>query len=384
MKTLGILSVGNFFATVHFFLIIYIIVPYLATLMPASVAGLSISLGAIITLSLFPFMPALVRRYSPQRIAVIFSILEAGVLVALSLSPTALPAMLLCALAVALSPLISYQLDVLLESATENEKETGRVRTIFLTAQNSALVMAPLIIGYLLGYTDTYARVFLCAALSLLPFIFLMGIKKLPHRVLRTYTNVSDSLMCLLQDKDLRSIALSNATLQFFYHLAPLYVPLYLHSSIGLPWSTLGWVFALMLVPFVLLEYPAGYLADRYIGDKKFLAVGFILMGISFALTGFITMQTSLSTIVILLIVTRIGAALVEAMTESHFFRRVSDDDINTVGIFRMTRPGAALLAPLIGTLILSVSTFTIFFICAGALIVSIGLYSALSIQDIR
>jgi MFS family permease len=382
MKSLGLLSVGNFFATAHFFLIIYILVPYLATLMPAHTAGLAVSFGAIVTLVLFPFMPKLVRTYSPQRVAVVLAVLEAGVLLSLSFYPSALLAVVLASLACAVPPLIVYQLDVLLEATVRNEQETGRIRTIFLTSSNIALLVTPLVIGFLLGYSDNYGRVFSFAALTLLPFILLMGAKKLPHIVLPVYKNVTDACVCVVRDADLRAVAASNATLQFFFHLAPLYIPLYLHTVLGFPWTTLGWMFAVMLIPFVLLEYPAGYLADTKFGDKKLLVLGFIITGISFAAVGLITRETSMPVILLILVGTRIGAALVEAMTESHFFRRVSEEDVNTVGIFRVMRPGGALIAPIVGTLLLSVSSYSVFFAVTGTLVLVAGLASALSIRD--
>lgn len=167
-------SLANFFSATHYFLIIFIIAPYLATLMPESFVGLVISLGAFLTLLAFPFTPKLVRRYGARKLALVLGVMQFGALLALALSPSALAAILLVALVAAISPLMAYQLDLLLESTIQDESETARVRSIFITVASVALIGAPLAVGLLLGHSEAYARVFLAAALSLLPFMFLL------------------------------------------------------------------------------------------------------------------------------------------------------------------------------------------------------------------
>ena len=36
-----------------------------------------------------------------------------------------------------------------------------------------------------------------------------------------------------------------------------------------------------MLIPFVLIEYPAGWLADKYLGETEMLTLGFVIIGIA-------------------------------------------------------------------------------------------------------
>jgi MFS family permease len=383
MQPRSILSLGNFFSSAHFFLIVYIVAPYVATFMPANTSGLVVSLGAVVTLSMFPFMARLVTRHTAQRLGIYFACIEFAILLLLATGPSAILAVLLLALAFATSPLIAYQLDLLLEASVLDESTTGRVRTLFLTAGNSALIITPLIIGFLLADGDHYGRVFLAAAISLLPFILLMLIKKLPAGHAPRTLRIRDAYLCIMADRDLRAVALGNAVLQFFYHLAPLYIPLYLHDVLLIPWSTLGWMFSIMLLPFVLLEYPAGLLADTLLGDKFILAVGFIITGLTFAAFGIVKFGTPIGIILTLIVLTRVGAALIEAMIESHFFRRVSAEDTNTVSVFRMMRPAGALVAPIVGTLLLSVSYGGLFAV-SGFVILGAGVFAALSIENLR
>ena len=384
MQPRTVLSIGNFFGAGHFFLIIYVIGPYLALFMPAAQAGLVVSLGALITLASFPFMPRLVRRYGAKRLAIAIAFLQAVAISVLALSPGVIFAVFCIAITCAAAPLLAYQLDLLLEAATTEEGETGRIRTLFLTAGSAALVLSPLLIGFLLDGTEAYWRVFLAASLALTPLIALLLLEKLPEGEPPHLSAVKATCFCLWSDPDLRAASLGNGVLQFFFHLAPLYIPLYLHTVLGFSWSDLGWVFAVMLLPFALVEYPAGWVADRWLGDKELLITGFVITGIAFAALAFVTAATPLAAIAVILFVSRVGAALIEAMTESHFFRRVTAHDANTISVFRMMRPVGALIAPLFASVLLVTGNYLVFFMVSGALIVAFGIVATVPLRDVR
>lgn len=379
-----VLSIANFFGAAHFFLFIYVVTPYLALFMPEAQTGLVVSLGALGTLIVFPFIPRLVARYGARHLAIALAMLQAVALFMLSLFPSVVLAVGCIALACAISPLVAYQLDLLLEHATTEEGATGRVRSLFLTSASLALIITPLLTGLLLDGTEAYSRVFLAAALSLTPFVALLLVERIPEGLPPALHTVRAACSCLWADKDLRAATLGNGVLQFFFHVAPLYIPLYLHTALGIPWSELGWMFAVMLLPFLFVEYPAGYLADRWLGDKELLIAGFAITGLSFAALGFVTASTSLVVITMILFASRVGAALVEAMVEGHFFRRVSERDATTITVFRMMRPVGALIAPLFASVLLLSGNYLAFFMIAGGLIVALGIIVTIPLKDIQ
>lgn len=375
------LALANFLSVGHFYLITYILGPYLATIVPENYAGLVIAGGAVITLALFPYVPQVVARVGARLLALTVAITEGVLLLLLATTPASWVAVGLVALACALSPFIAYALDLLLEATVTSEASTGKVRTAFLTAGNIPLLLAPLSIALILGSGTEYARVFLAASVSLLPFFLLMAFARFPAGNPPTYMSLFETFKCMCTNRDLSATLLAGFLLQIFYHLAPLYVSLYLHQVLGIPWSDLGWIFAIMLIPFVLIEYPAGAVGDRR-GDRGLLALGFIVMGLSFALIALLTPSTPLIAILFLLIATRIGAALVEAMTEGHFFRRVTERDVTTVELFRMMRPAAALIAPLMGTAILLTGGYGALFISTGLALASLGVFASFRVRD--
>jgi len=385
MKPRKVLALGNFFASIHFFLVLYVMAPYLATFLPDEQTGLVISAGAVATLTLFPFMPRIAAFLGAKRGALVVGSLLAISLFVLAQQPSFWIAAICLAFVAAAAPFIQFFLDLLLESTDASSEETGRVRTAFNTAGNVALILAPLCIGYLLGETNEYWRVFLVGGLSLTPFIALFLIEPLPEQIRFEHPKLLETCRCMLVDPDLRAAAVANAVLQIFYHLAPLYIPLYLHGTVGIPWSELGWMFTVMLLPFVLIEYPAGYIADKYIGDKEMLIGGFVLIGISFGSLAFVTSATPIALLLLALVGSRVGAAVVEAMVEGHFFRRVTAEDSNTVTVYRMSRPLAALIAPLSASILLFFTeSYTVFFITSGIVLVVLGVLSAQYVKDIR
>jgi len=383
MKPRSILSWSNFFASVPYYATSYIITPFLALYMPAASTGLVVSLGAIVTLTFFGFMPQLVAKYGPQKLAVSFAGAAGVILLLLSRGLTPLEAVVLVALMSGLFPLFVYPLDLMLEACVEDEQTTGRVRTLFLTAGNTALVVSPVVIALLLDHADNYGRVFLIAACALIPFILLMFTRTLPRTRPIKLKRFTEAALGMFADTDVRAIVFCYMVLQFLFQFTPLYVPLYLHIALGMPWSELGWVLAVALIPYVLIEYPAGLLADTKLGDKLLLAIGFVIAGLAFASMGFIHAGTPIAITVLLLVVLRVGSALIESMTETHFFRRVNADNADAVSVFRTMKPIGALVAPIIGTLLLSVAGFTSLFAIAGFGVLIAGLACALAIKPL-
>lgn len=384
MQPRTILYVGNFFFALFAALITYILLPYLSSFMPAAYAGLVIAGGAFVAVIGFPFLPYLVERYGAQQLALIFAIIEMVALLIIAAAPGAIAASILIALAISLQPLLSYELDLLLEATVAEEGTTGRVRTLFITAWNVAALAAPLLLGALLADADAYGRMFLVAGAALVPFIALFATRRLPRSAPVKFSHMSDTLRCILRDRDLAAVTFGHFLLYSFYIWVSLYIPFYLHTVLGIPWSDLGWIFSIMLIPYALIEYPAGWVADRFIGDKELMLAGFLIAGGALASISLLTSTSSLLLILCILVISRCGAALIESMTEGHFFRRVSERDVNSIGIFRGVWPLAYLIAPIASSLILMFGTYEMLFVLTGGFIALVGAGTTLLIKDFR
>ncbi len=151
------------------------------------------------------------------------------------------------------------------------------------------------------------------------------------------------------------------------------YIPIYLHQNLGIGWESLGPVFSIMLLPFILFEIPAGNLADKYFGEKEILIIGLLILSLSLFLFYYISVPT-LWIWAVVLFLSRVGAALIEAMRESYFFKLVDAEDIDMINIFRVTNPLAYIIGPALGIIILLLFPLQyLFLFMAGIVILSLA-----------
>ena len=382
-QTRGI-TITNFFGALHYFLTIYILSPYLAQYMNDASVGLVFAAGALVTFSGFLVLPVILRSISLKRFAQTLSVIQLVVLTSLLFSPSVPVIVLLVVLLSAIPALIGYTFDVFLEQATTGEGSTGNVRGLFIMISSIAAVLSPISIGYILGDGDAYAKMFALAAATLLPFILLLS-TLIKNGVPRKQTSLSfvANVQCLLQSKDIFLGASAHFIMLLFFSWVGIYIPLYLHTELGIVWADLGWVFSIMLLPYVLLEFPIGIMADKWFGEREIMMAGFAIMGLSLAMVSFITIPAITLFLISVLVLTRVGAAMSEITTETYFFKHVDGSDLNSIGLFRMLRPLGALVGPLIGSFaLLFVSLQGLFIILGGICLLGVPL--AFFIKDTR
>jgi MFS family permease len=384
MRPRVILFFGNFFLASCAALTVFVMLPFLSLFMSATAAGLVIALGGVVSLFGFPLLPRIVARYGAQQFALMSVVVELMALFALAAVPGRITSSLFVVITVAMQPFAAYALDVLFESALSSKAVAGQERTEFLTASNLGSLIAPLILAAVLGGTNDYVRVFAAAGAILIPFLVLLAVRTLPKGSVPKLSHMEDTLVCMAKDPDLGAVTFAHFLLYLFYAWAPLYAPIYLHSVLGIPWSTLGWMFAVMVTPYILLEYPAGWLADRFVGDKKMMFAGFVFAGAGLFLLGTLSSASPLSLILVILVGSRVGTALIESMSEGHFFRRVSEQDVNSISVFRGIWPLANIIGPVAGSVLLSFGNYHSLFISTGAFLLIAGVVTTSLITDVR
>lgn len=275
--------------------------------------------------------------------------------------------------------LVRLSLDLYLEKFSKN-KETGEARGIFLLIINTAIAASPFLVGKILQDGDYY-RVYIIAALILIPAIVITLFK------LRKVTDVAyheapfiQGLKKLWKNKDLHAIFMSNFLLEFFYAWMTIYTPIYLYSIMGFSWENIGTIFSLMLTSFIFLQLPLGKIADKYLGEKEILTAGFIIAGLATMYLSFISGPV-FSTWVIALFMTRVGAAAIEIMNETYFFKKVTAKDSDIMGFFRNASPLAYIIAPIIASVLLPFMNFKYLFLVLG-IIMLYGVRYSLAIED--
>ena len=278
--------------------------------------------------------------------------------------------------------LIGINLDIFLQKNSD-VGHTGGIRGLYMTINNTAWVLAPLIGGALIIGTQ-YKNVY-GVALSLLFVLLYLLVKHFKHFKDAKYQRSSSlkvTLIHLLGNDDLSKLFAANIILNTFYAWMVIYSPIYLRETIHLNWNEIGVILTIMLLPFVIFQLPAGRLADRGWGEKKLMSLGFLLIGLSTICLAFITTQSFLVWAVALFI-TRIGASVAEVMIEAYFFKKVSPEKAEVLGIFRVTRYIAYIIAPAITAVGLMNTTSSNLFIILG-LIVLWALRYTLTLKDIK
>lgn len=361
----------------------YINSSYLGTLMPAGLVGIIYIVEAFLAIGGFLLLPWFLRKFGNFRVAIALLLVEIISLLGLAIYQNIISVSFFMVTSIVTVTFLSFSFDIFLEGLSF-DTSTGKTRGIYLTVVNLAWVFGPLLAGLILTNGD-YFKIYFAAFLLLLP-VFIIIRSTLGKFKDSVYQN-SNPLVTLARvwnNKNIRNIFMSVFLLQFFYAWMTIYTPIYLHVNLGLPWSSIGIIFAIMLVPFVFVQFPAGRLADTRFGEKEMLSIGFIIIAL-FTITMFFVAGVNIWLWGLILFATRLGAALVEIMCDVYFFKKVDNENANLISFYRMARPMAYIIGPLSGTLILGVLGLDIkyLFLILG-FIMFFGLKFSLSIQDTK
>ena len=378
-KTMRSIYIMGFVFSIALALPLYINSSYLNDYVSDKYIGLIYTLGSIISFFMLIFMPKILSQFGNYKTSLAFTTLTAILMFALTYFTQLYIIAPIFVIYLSLLTLIFFNFDIFLEKYS-NDGETGGVRGTFLTITNLAILASPIIAGSILTNGD-YWKIYLIGA------IFMSGLSLL---LVSNFKNFKDpkydqvpfinTLKLIWENKDMRSVFLANMLLRFFYAWMTIYTPLYLHEHIGFDWSQIGIMFTVMLLPFVLFELPAGKLADSKFGEKEMLIIGFLIIAISTASITLIDGQIFWLWALVLFI-TRIGASMVEIMTETHFFKHVDGTDTDVIGFFRNNRPVAYTIAPLIASFILIFTDFEYLFLILGIFML-FGMYISTQIKD--
>lgn len=266
--------------------------------------------------------------------------------------------------------LIWINMDVFVENFS-NDATTGKTRTIYFTIINLAWIISPSISAWLIS-NGSYQLVFLISALSIIPFLIILSLNKkiIKDKISYKKRSLLKAVKQTFASRDLRGVFVLSLLLNIFYNISVLFIPIYLHQHLGFSWLQLGWMFSFMLIPFILVEIPAGIISDKYIGEKEFFYVGFSIIIVCLCLFSLIV-STNPWVWALLLFLSRIGCSLVEAMRESYFFKKINSTDVDKINIFRTTIPFGTLLGSVLGLIVLSLLPVNFLFLTTGIILLS-------------
>ena len=376
------IAVIGFIYTLHAAIPYYSNSSFLALFADEQTIGYIYMAGAAVSILGFLLAPPFIRRlgnYATAMILVCIQILLFFGMIGLT-SPQALAIIFILQFAVV--SLISLSLDIFLEGYTD-AKNVGSVRGFYSATLNASWVVAPLIGAMLINGDSNYRSTYIAALAMLFPLLYLIY-RNFPRFKDPNYSHLSPWQLTkhVSSNKNWIKLFIANIILQVFYSWMVVYSVVYMNMTIGFSWEEIGLILVVMLIPFPLIQYPLGKLADKRYGEKEIMAIGFAIMGFSTMILSFLSMKSVFIWALVLLI-TRIGAAMAEIMIETYFFKTVSPRDSAALGLFRITRPISYFLAPLITIYGLFFMRDQYLFIIVGAICL-LALYPVLSIKDTK
>lgn len=371
--------------SLHWAIVLYINSTYLEQFVSGKTVGLLYTVSALVTITLFLNMGRIISHTGKHTILIALSCIAAIALVGLGLSHTALISIPLFIIHQAVAPLILFNLDLYMEEAIgEEEHSTGGREGLRLTIMSFAGAVAPLLSGYLIGSgTPQFERVYFTSAFLMLIFVAIivrsfgsLSDEKSPHLAL------ASGIKRLWEHKDIRSVVGAHFLLQFFFAWMVIYTPLFLSQVIGLDWEQIGRILFVGLMAYVLFEYGIGVIADKWIGEKEMMALGFLIIAVATSWFAFID-GAGVALWMFAMFMTRVGASLIEATTESYFFKHTRSNDTTIISFFRMMHPLALVSGSLIGSLTLAFLPMNLLFVILGFIMIP-GFFFAMMLHDTK
>ncbi|HLN19402.1 MAG TPA: MFS transporter [Patescibacteria group bacterium] len=269
-------------------------------------------------------------------------------------------------------------MDILIESFS-TDVMSGRIRGKHLTILNAGLLLGPFVSTSLLEKYDFWGVFFTLFIFNSLIFVIsLFGLANVNHKF-ESNISARGVIKKIIKRKNIMRAYYISFALEFFYALMVIYTPLYLRD-LGMSWEEIGYAFTVMLIPFVLLQYPMGILADKKFGEKEFIIIALFVMFFS-TLAIFFTGSKEVIVWSMLLFFTRVGAALVEILRDSYFFKRIDSRDVDAIDFFRTAQSSAYIAASVISLIALLIFSVKIIFFIVAIVVLS-ALYPAFCLTD--
>jgi MFS family permease len=360
--------------------LVYVISSYFKLATGTENVGVFYAVSYIIFLIILLNLHKVMRTLGKANVFYFALLAKITVIVFLTSSNPSATGILLLMLYIILGHIEWVALDVIIESFSV-DRMSGRIRGLHLTIINAGFLFGPFVSTYILEKIGFQGIFIFSLIFNAFVLIFaLLSFRKVNHRF-EQKLKVIDIFKKVMGRKNVIRIYYISFVLEFFYALMLIYTPIYLRD-LGYSWENIGIMFTVMLIPFVLVQYPAGILADKKIGEKEMLIFSLFIMAMATGAIYFV----GAGTVVIwaaILFATRIGAALIEILRDSYFFKRIDGHDVDLIDFFRTTVPVAYILAATLSSFVLFLLPTKYIFFLTAAVVVS-ALYPAFKLKDSR
>ena len=381
----GLIYLLSIIFTFHGLLVAYSNSTFMEQFASPAAIGALYTIASSLAVFSFLFISRVLRKIGNVRLTVYLALAEIAALVTLGLTDSSATAIVAFVAFMTLNPLIYLSIDIFSENLIgNNEESTGSKRGLTLTLMSLAAMAGPLALGLIVGSDDgnLYKTYLISAGIFSLFILIVLARFKTFHDPQYREIKVLSAIQAFWDKKDIRNVFLAHFTLQMFFAWMVIYFPLYLATEIGFTWDVIGSIIAVGLFAYVLIEYPVGIIADKWLGEKEMMACGFLILAVTASWISFMA-GAPVAAWMLLMFISRIGASLVEATTESYFFKHTKGTDANIMSFFRLTRPLAMVVGALAGSVALLYLPFELIFIVLGLMMVP-GIFFTIALKDTK
>ncbi len=380
-KNRNIIYLAGFLFSIALALTSYINSSFLKVFINDYSIGIMYVIASLLSILVMFWVPDILNKWGNRKLAFFFSVVSLLSFLFLAFSKNAHIVILSFIINLISLNFVVASLDIFMEDFSKSSA-MGKFRGMYLMFTSLAWVIAQSISGSIIS-KSSFTGIYLMSAMfmALTAFMFVLFLKEFkdPH-----YKKIPilKTIKYFVQNKNISKIYLIDLLLKFFFVWMVIYTPIYLHENLAFGWDKIGLIFTIMLTPFVFLSYPLGKLSDK-IGERSMLIFGFIVTTLATSLIPFIK-ESNFWIWAMILFFTRVGAATIQIMTESYFFKSVHEENADAISFFRNTSPVSYVIAPLFATFVLLfVPSFQYIFYVLAAIML-LGIYLTLKIRDIK
>ncbi|MFZ1019688.1 MAG: MFS transporter, partial [Minisyncoccia bacterium] len=236
---------------------------FIASFTNEKLVGLVYSLGAIISILALVYASKIFRKLGGYKFLLLITFLDALSFLILALTKNTWSIVLVFILGISLNTLIVFSLDEILKIFSK-DSVTGKIRGIYIMLSNLPLILVELLMYMTILGKFSYSQIYFICFLTMIIFFIttFLTLKKIPDP---NYDrkNILKYIPEFFKNENLFRAFNFTFLLQFFYCSMVVYTPIYLSAYLGFSWKEIGFIFAIMLIPFLFLPISLGVYADH-------------------------------------------------------------------------------------------------------------------------
>ena len=259
------------------------------------------------------------------------------------------------------------------------DSSTGNTKGLQWTIINATFIFGPFFSGFMVQYLG-YEAIFLLASLMIIPPIIFV-VKNFKNIKIAHEENTKINIKEVYKNKAVFKISIVNFLLNFFYCWMTIFTPLYMNKVLNLTWDKIGVITALILLPFIIFQFPAGKIADKYLGEKELLMISILILGLSTIGLFFVK---DVFWFILILFTTRIGASVLEIMREVYLYKNINAQNVDLISFYKILSPLSWVVGPALSTILLSIFEMKYLYLILGLTILFVGIPILWNLKDTK